>query len=271
MEISYLLDVLFKGSVTSVISGIILRIFINGYYKLKTDRNSDVFEDALSYFLFFFMIYLVFSVFNHSLLHLIQNKYESAKYISYVTYFTITLSYVMSIVIPISFAKIVIFLRNKFYLIKKGNEPCYRLLMYGTNILESKGFEFNNSISKVFFSRNDNIKYYNREEKLYFDKNLKEYIFEVVYTHKYLLKRFLKIVPKRWIFLFFLPPLFCLLMLVITYIIEINIVLSWFIIGSIMFSYLADFMIIVHISTYILRENKQDQHEGYYRNNKQLV
>ncbi|PNZ07299.1 hypothetical protein CD118_11870, partial [Staphylococcus coagulans] len=100
MEISYLLDVLFKGSVTSVISGIILRIFINGYYKLKTDRNSDVFEDALSYFLFFFMIYLVFSVFNHSLLHLIQNKYESAKYISYVTYFTITLSYVMSIVIP---------------------------------------------------------------------------------------------------------------------------------------------------------------------------
>ena len=75
------------------------------------------------------------------------------------------------------------------------------------------------------------------------------------------IKRFVKIVPKLWTISVLSVPIILLV------IFGNSLILVWIIMITLMILYIANFIILVHVSTYISKQNKIDQYIGYYKAN----
>lgn len=267
MSWDYVLDIGMKSILATIVAGVMLRFIQRIYDKLKNDRNSDVFEEATTLFISSFMIYLIISLMNSGLLYLIYDYYKSNTGIVNVTAIALILVNTITICIPFLYFENLILLRNKFYLIKREKENRYELLAKGYDIVNSQGFEINNKIPLLSTITNENWVDYRKDYKTYYDKQIKGYFYEVIYIHKHPIKRFIKIVPKLWTISVLSVPILYILAIILLVIFGNSLMLVWVIIIALMILYMANFIILAHVSTYISKQNKIDQYIGYYKAN----
>ncbi|OEK69655.1 hypothetical protein ACP272_13370 (plasmid) [Staphylococcus xylosus] len=267
MNWDYVLDIGAKGILTTIVAGVILKFIQRVYDKLKKDRNSDVFEEATTLFISSLMIYLIIGLMNSGLLYLIYEYYKTNEGVVNITAITLILINTITICIPFLYFENLTLLRNKFYLIKREKEPRYELLIKGYDIVNSQGFEINNKIPLLSKINIENWGDYRKDCKRYYDKQIRGYLYEIIYIHNHPIKRFVKIVPKLWTISVLSVPIIYILAIILLVIFGNSLILVWIIMITLMILYIANFIILVHVSTYISKQNKIDQYIGYYKAN----
>ncbi len=73
--------------------------------------------------------------------------------------------------------------------------------------------------------------------------------------------------PKLWTISVLSVPILYILAIILLVIFGNSLMLVWVIIIALMILYMANFIILAHVSTYISKQNKIDQYIGYYKAN----
>lgn len=267
MNFEYIVDIGLKSILATIIAGVMLNIILRGYDRLKHDRDSDVFEEGITLFISTLMIYLVIAFLNISLLCLIYDYYKNNKGIVNVTAITMIIITIMTLCIPITYFKTLTLLKNKFYLMKRENEKQYELLIKGYDIINSSGYEVNNEVPFLSKINIKELNGYNKASKKYYDKQMRSYFYEIIYVHRDPIKRFIKVIPKSWFISILTIPITYILLMILLIVFGNVLILIWTLIISLMLLYIANFLIFVRISSYIIKQNKIDQYIGYYKSN----
>ena len=267
MSWGYISDIGVKGILVTIVAGIMLNSIQRGYDKLKTDRDSDVFEEATTLFISSLMFYVIIGLINSTLLYFIYEYYKTNEGIVNITAIALIVVNTMTVFIPIVYFKNLTLLRNKFYLIKRDEGNRYELLAKGYDIVNTADFEINNKIPVLSEINIEKWNDYRKDSKKYYNKQIMGYFFEVIYIHNHPIKRFLKIIPNLWTILVLTIPVMYFLAMILLGVFGNSLILVWILMVVLILLYITNFLVFVRVSAYISKQNKIDQYIGYYKAN----
>lgn len=265
MNFDFLFDLISKGLIGTVFGKIIFDVLNKLYKKMFKSRDSDVYDGATTTFIMASLVYSITCIINITILVVIYNTFKGNTNIESFSFIGMIFVSLFTFFISIAYGKIIFLLRNKFYLLQLPGENVYDLLKEGYDIVSTNGYELVNDIPAYrnlpYNKWEDYIKYRQR----YYDKTLDAKMNEVIYIHSKPIKRFFKIVSKKWITGIILVPFIYIVLLYLC----LNSVITnpGFIIFSMISLYTLNFIILIQATININRSNDIDRYYGYYKCN----
>lgn len=264
MNFDFLFDLISKGLIGTVLGKILFDVLNKMYKKIFKSRDADVYDGATTTFIIASLIYSITCIINITILVIIYNKFKGNTNIETFSFTGIIFVSLFTFFISIVYGKIIFLLRNKFYLLQLPGENVYDLLKEGYDIVSTNGYELEIDIPAYrdlpYSKWEDYIKYRQR----YYDKTLDAKMNEVIYIHSKPIKRFFKIVSKKWITGMILVPFIYSTTISLSYSVITN---PGFIIFSMISLYTLNFTILIQATININRSNDIDRYYGYYKCN----
>ncbi len=252
MNFDFLFDLISKGLIGTVLDKILFDVLNKLYKKMFKSIDADVYDGATTTFIMASLVYSITCIINITILVVIYNEFKGNTNIETFSFTGMIFVSLFTFFISIAYGRITFLLRNKFYLLQLPGENAYVLLKEGYDIVSTNGYELVNDIPAYrdlpYNKWEDYIKYQQR----YYDKTLDTKMNEVIYIHSKPIKRFFKIVSKKWITGMILVPILYIVLLCLC----LNSIITnlEFIIFSIIVLYSLNFIILITATNDIYRK-----------------
>jgi hypothetical protein len=267
MNFDFLFDLISKGLIGTVLGKILFDVLNKLYKKMFKSRDADVYDGATITFIMASLVYSITCIINITILVVIYNEFKGNTNIETFSFTGMIFVSLFTFFYFYCIWKNIFLLRNKFYLLQLPGENVYVLLKEGYDIVSTNGYELVNDIPAYrdlpYNKWEDYIKYQQR----YYDKTLDTKMNEVIYIHSKPIKRFFKIVSKKWITGMILVPILYIVLLCLC----LNSIITnpEFIIFSIIVLYSLNFIILITATNDIYRKNDVDRYYAYYKCNEE--